>query len=311
MSDNFQCGTVADASASALFVTLNSVTSLSTRCRTQLLSIIQSLPEQLAQLQSVYPEAQLQLTFAISSDYWDFLALADKPAGLQRFQAIHNQAINMPATDADMLLHIRSNRHDINYHLALQLFDQLKPFLVLDEMVHGFRYLDSRDFTGFVDGTENPEGESRKQVALVADDEPHNGASYIHLQKYHHNLSAWQQLSQRDQEDSYGRSKVDNIEYASADKLACAHTKRSAIKDAAGQSLEILRHSLPFGDLQHSGLLFASYCAYPDNFNLMLQSMCHHDAAGEADKILAVTSAVTGHAFFAPNLSWFKNLSEQ
>ncbi|EPJ55901.1 MAG: hypothetical protein OFPI_02010 [Osedax symbiont Rs2] len=311
MSDNFQCGTVADASSNALFVTLNSVASLSASNRTLLLSVIQSLPEQLAQLQADYPQAQLQLTFAISSGYWDFLALADKPAKLQKFKAIRNQVTNMPATDSDMLLHIRSCRHDLNYHFALQLFEQLKPFAVLDEMVHGFRYLDSRDFTGFVDGTENPQGEARKQVALVADDELHNGASYIHLQKYHHDLSTWQQLSERNQEDSYGRSKIDNVEYPAADKLACAHTKRSAIKDTAGKSLEILRHSLPFGDLQHSGLLFASYCANPDNFNLMLQSMCHQGEAGECDKILTVTSAITGHAFFAANLSWFKNLSEQ
>ena len=311
MSDHFQCGTVADASSNALFVTLNSVASLSTSSRTQLLRVIQSLPEQLMQLQAAYPQDQLQLTFAISSDYWDFLALADKPLGLQKFQAIHGQGVDMPATDADMLLHIRSCRHDLNYHFALQLFEQLKPFAVLDEMVHGFRYLDSRDFTGFVDGTENPQGEARKQVALVADDPLHNGASYIHLQKYHHDLSAWQQLSERDQENSYGRSKAENIEYPSAEKLACAHTKRSAIKDARGQSLEILRHSLPFGDLQHSGLLFASYCANPDNFNLMLQSMCHLDEAGERDKILAVSGAVTGHAFFAPNLNWFENLSGQ
>ncbi|MCJ8298942.1 MAG: Dyp-type peroxidase, partial [Pseudomonadales bacterium] len=238
-------------------------------------------------------------------------ALADKPGRLQKFQAIHNHSINMPATDADMLLHIRSARHDINYHFALQLFAQLKPFLSLDEMVHGFRYLDSRDFTGFVDGTENPQGDARAQVALVADDECHNGGSYIHLQKYHHDLSAWQQLSLAHQESSYGRSKVDNIEFSSADKLASAHTKRAAIKGATGHSLEILRHSLPFGDLRHSGLLFASYCANPDNFNLMLQSMCSVDEAGECDKILAVSSAVTGHAFFAPNLSWFKSLSGQ
>jgi putative iron-dependent peroxidase len=212
----------------------------------------------------------------------------------------------MPATDADMILHIRSQRHDINYLLALRLFEQLTPAMQLDEMVHGFKYLDSRDLTGFVDGTENPEGKEREQVAIVANDAPFNGGSYLHLQKYQHQLNDWQALSLKQQEDSYGRTKAENIEYPAAQKSQCAHTKRTSIKDLQGKGIEILRHSLPFGDLNQSGLLFASYGASPESFNLMLESMCQLDENSATDSILRVTSAVSGHAFFAPNLDWFK-----
>ena len=214
----------------------------------------------------------------------------------------------MPATNADVLLHIRSDQHDVNYHIALDLYQQFKPALKLNEMIHGFRYLDSRDLTGFVDGTENPEGDNREAVALVANNSEFNGGSYVHLQKYQHNLESWEKMALKQQENSYGRTKADNIEYSSADKLPSAHTKRASAKNKEGESLEILRHSLPFGDLQNSGLLFAGFGSSPENFNLMLQSMCSIDDAGSVDKILHVTSAVTGDAFFAPGLNWFESL---
>ena len=123
--------------------------------------------------------------------------------------------------------------------------------MTLADEVHGFRYLDSRDLTGFVDGTENPEGEHRAEVALVGDEDPaFSGGSYIHLQRYEHDLNAWNQITVKQQEDILGRTKEDNREYASADKAAFAHTRRASLKDSEGRSIEILRHSMPYGNLR-------------------------------------------------------------
>lgn len=308
-SENHQSGIIPAGSSQALFITLNS--SSQGFDLKEVYQKISALPEQLNALQARFPKANLLMTVGFSSAFWDRLNLASKPAELIPFQKIENAQVSMPATDADMLLHIRSEQHDVNYHLALSLFDALQPAFELDEMVHGFRYLDSRDMTGFVDGTENPEGEARKAVALVSNDGEFNGGSYIHLQKYNHDLASWQKIALKQQEESYGRSKEDNIEFASADKRNSAHTKRASVKDENANSIEILRHSLPFGNLAKSGLLFASYGASPDNFNRMLQSMCEIDSHNEVDKILYVTSAVTGHAFYAPNLDWFTALKNQ
>ncbi|EPJ43496.1 MAG: hypothetical protein OFPII_41360 [Osedax symbiont Rs1] len=307
--ENYQKGIIEEASPDALFITLNRAVFDANKDLASFLAILASIPKVILDVQDSHPTAKLYTTIGFSSDFWDFLKFSAKPKKLIKFQAIHNAKVSMPATDADMLLHIRSERHDVNYKLALTLYALLQPYLTLDEMVKGFRYLDSRDLTGFVDGTENPQGEERKSVALVADDAAaFNQGSYIHLQKYHHDLAHWQRFSLQQQEDSYGRSKQENIEYSAVDKASCAHTKRSAIKDQQGQSVEILRHSLPFGDLKHSGLLFASYAASPDNFNLILANMCQVDDQEAIDSILQVTEAVTGHAFFTPNLRWFENI---
>ncbi|MEM5530689.1 Dyp-type peroxidase [Gammaproteobacteria bacterium AS21] len=307
----YQSGIVAPASSDALFVTLQRKQFDVLTNRADLLQSIAKIPSVLADCTERFVDAQLHLTVGLSSQFWDFLELPEKPAGLQPFQAISNKKVRMPATDTDLLLHIRSHRHDVNYHIAQAVYQLLSPFFVLDELVRGFRYLDSRDLTGFVDGTENPEGESREKVALVGDDPAFNGGSYIHLQKYLHNLPVWNSYTLKEQEDSYGRTKDENVEYSSADKSASAHTKRSSIKDADGNSIEILRHSLPFGELDQSGLMFASYSAKSTHFDLMLQSMCEVNEKDETDHILRVTNAVTGQAFFAPNIAWFKALLKE
>ncbi len=307
----YQSGIVAPASSDALFVTLQRKQFDVLSNRADLLQSIAKIQSVLADCTERFVDAQLHLTVGLSSQFWDFLELPEKPAGLQPFQAISNKKVRMPATDTDLLLHIRSHRHDVNYHIAQAVYQLLSPFFVLDELVRGFRYLDSRDLTGFVDGTENPEGESREKVALVGDDPAFNGGSYIHLQKYLHNLPVWNSYTLKEQEDSYGRTKDENVEYSSADKSASAHTKRSSIKDADGNSIEILRHSLPFGELDQSGLMFASYSAKSTHFDLMLQSMCEVNEKDETDHILRVTNAVTGQAFFAPNIAWFKALLKE
>jgi len=305
IESGFQQGIVAPASSHALFITLN-VEQIEQR--QQLLNIIGSLPIQLAKQQAAHADAELFLNIALSSSFWDILELPSKPRQLKPFLAIENERVAMPASNAHLLLHIRSNRHDVNYHFSQILRAQLSPFLKVDDMVHGFCYLDSRDLTGFVDGTENPYGDNRVQVALVNDDNEFNQGSYVHLQKYVHNIPRWEQLSLAEQEASYGRSKVENIEFSATQKSSCAHTKRASVKDKHSNSVEILRQSLPWADQHAQGLMFASFAASPDNFNLMLQSMCQIDQSAQCDAILNVSKAVSGDAFFAPPLRWFKHL---
>ena len=38
--------------------------------------------------------------------------------------------------------------------------------------VHGFRYFDSRDLLGFVDGTENPTGQEAVDATIIGEEDP-------------------------------------------------------------------------------------------------------------------------------------------
>lgn len=303
-----QSGVTAEASCHALFLTFNQTRA--DHAVKQIRDILSQLPALQDSTNQQQPDAALHVVVGIGSAYWDILCGKPRPKELTGFPAMENGLSIAPSTPVDLLIHIRSERHDLNFQLANDLQQRLNSAMVLVEDIHGFRYLDSRDLTGFVDGTENPQGDLRQQVAVVSDNGEFNGGSYIHVQRYEHDLPVWNAQPLKTQEDAIGRTKEKNIEYASADKPVTAHVKRASVKDADGESLEILRHSMPYGTLKSCGLLFASYCHTPVNFTMMLHSMVYGEDGQHGDEILKYTQAVTGHAFFAPSVQFLKSLSK-
>jgi putative iron-dependent peroxidase len=308
MTQDYQSGVIAEASRDALFLTFNRNHDPDSDARIR--QVLAGLPQRLEQLRAQLPDAGLHLTVAIGSAYWDRLSPQARPALLRPFPALENGVRVAPSTPLDLLFIVRADQHDACFELAQQIRDEIAPAADLVEEIHGFRYLDMRDMTGFVDGTENPQGEDRLEVALVGNEDPaFAGGSYLHLQRYEHDLAAWNRLPVKEQEDAYGRTKADNIEYPGAEKSPHAHTKRTSLKRPDGTSMEILRQSMPYGDTGRKGLMFVSLCRTPEHFELMLKSMVEGDEQGRADRILEFTRAVTGAAFFVPTNGWLRALA--
>lgn len=259
-----------------------------------------------------FSEANLTGVIAIGANYWDEFYPHARPKQLKTFPSMNNEDRVAPSSNVDIYIEIRSDRSDVNHIVCSKVCQLLAESVELIEQVQAFRFLDGRDLTGFVDGTENPQGMHRREVALVKeeDDENFSGGSYLHTQRYQHNLSLWGSLKEKEQEDVYGRTKVDNIEYESENKPLTAHTKRTNLKDENGKSIEILRQSMPYGDMKQQGLFFVSYCQSPEPFEKMLASMIHGDGHGNVDHLLKYTQAETGAAFFAPSLTFLTELEE-
>ncbi len=87
-----------------------------------------------------------------------------------------------------------------------------------------FVYRDSRDLTGFIDGTENPPVEEAFDVALVPDGEPGAGGAFVLAEKWVHDLAAFHAQPQAAQEGTIGRTKPDSVELD--DKPPTAHIAR-------------------------------------------------------------------------------------
>lgn len=297
-----QGGLLPDGNSHALFLTLRLTDS--TDNADKIRRALAAVPALTAELAEAEPAARLRSVVAIGSRAWDALWPGARPARLRAFTALRDGTRSAPATAADILLHLRGERHDLNFELARRLLAAFGPAVDVVEEVHGFRYLDSRDLTGFVDGTENPTGAHRAEVALVgAEDDAFAGGSYVAVQRYIHDLAAWQALPVPAQEAIIARTKQDDVEFAAADKPPTAHIKRVSIKQD-GASVEILRHSMPYGTTGEAGLYFIAYAASPDNFDSMLAAMVVADEDGHYDHLLDYSHAVTGASFFAPSLDF-------
>ena len=272
------------------------------KAATQIAQVLSNVPAMTRALAAEASDAELVAAIGIGAEFWDRLAPHQRPLGLHAFATVAADTRAAPATGGDLLVHIISDRHDINFELASRLRGQLGGAVeVLDE-VHGFRYLDSRDLTGFIDGTENPKGAERAEVALIgAEDPDFAGGSYAFTQKYLHDFDRWTQLATGDQERVIGRRKADSEDLPAADKPATAHINRATIEED-GTELKIVRHSFPFGTTSAAGLFFIAYCrtlAIPER---MLHRMIGTSDDGVHDRLMEFTRAVSGANFFVPSL---------
>jgi putative iron-dependent peroxidase len=173
---------------------------------------------------------------------------------------------------------------------------------VVDE-VHGFRYFDERDLLGFVDGTENPVGEPAQLAVTIGDGDPDfAGGSYVIVQKYLHDLPAWDSLSVEEQERAIGRTKLEDLELSDDRKPANSHVALNTIVDEDGEQRQILRHNMAFGTVGSAefGTYFIGYSATPTVTEQMLQNMFIGQPPGTTDRVLDFSTAVTGSLFFVP-----------
>ncbi len=302
-----QSGILPEASSHALFIT--TVLKDDGDQATQLRHACARVPQLTAEIAAIDADAGLVSVVAIGSDAWDRLFAAPRPRQLRPFRARSEQGREAPATAGDLFFHLRSERPDLNYLTLRKIFDCFADGISVVEEVNGFRYLDSRDLTGFVDGTENPQGEERGQVALLNEVvSTFAGGSYVSVQRYVHKLKKWEALAVRDQESVIGRSKSDDVELEGDAKPATAHISRVVIEEN-GEELEILRHSMPYGNSREAGLLFIAYASTPDNFDRMLDNMIHADSDGHYDHLMNYTQAVSGASFFAPSLDFLHKLA--
>ena len=251
---------------------------------------------------SQHPDAEVKTSVAFGPTLWNQL-YSQAPEGFKQLENIDG-AFNMPVVPADVLIHIAAARADLCFALSQVFFEGIQDKVeVLDERVC-FRYLDGRDLTGFIDGTENPQfPDDRAETALLGEDAGiFADGSFVFAQRYVHNLETWKRLKVDAQEHVIGRSKLESIEMADDVKPENAHIARVVIEDEQGEEQEILRHSLPYGDGQgDKGLFFIAYTKDLNIIDDMLKHMFGTTGDGIHDRLLHFTTAVDGAYYFAPS----------
>ncbi len=238
----------------------------------------------------------------IGPDAWDRLTGLPRPAGLHPFREISAAGRRAISTPGDLLFHIRARRMDLCFELASQITDRLAGAASIVDEVHGFSYFDERDLLGFVDGTENPTGPAAAQAALIGDEEPgYVGGSYVIVQKYLHDLTAWNAVPVEQQEKIIGRTKLSDIELDDSVKPTSAHNALNTIV-VDGEEVKIVRDNMPFGQVGAGeyGTYFIGYARSPATTEQMLQNMFVGSPPGNYDRILDFSTAVTGCLFFVP-----------
>ncbi|MCS5722637.1 Dyp-type peroxidase [Herbiconiux sp. CPCC 203407] len=249
-------------------------------------------------------DAHLSCNVGIGARAWERFGQQERPAQLREFFEVRGPVHTAPSTPGDLLFHIRSERGDLTFELERLLLDKLGDAVTVVDEVQGFRYFDARDLLGFVDGTENPTGAAMARSSLVGEEDPaFAGGSYVVVQKYLHDLTAWSALSTEQQERIIGRTKADNVELDDVPGERKSHKALNTITDANGVEHDILRDNMPFGrpGAGEFGTYFIGYARELWVIEQMLRHMFVGDPIGSYDRILDFSTAVTGSTFFVPS----------
>ena len=256
-------------------------------------------------------EGSLSCIMGFGSDAWDTLFGSPRPAELHPFREIRSGPRHAVSTPGDLIFHIRGKRMDLCFELAAQIVARLEGAVTTVDEVHGFRYFDERDLLGFVDGTENPTGRAAADAVFIGDEDPaFASGSYVIVQKYLHNLDAWNKLPTEAQEKIIGRTKVSDIELDGSVKPTSAHNALTTIEEN-GKEIKILRDNMAFGRPGHGefGTYFIGYSRSPRTIEQMLENMFIGRPPGNYDRILDFSTAVTGNLFFVPTATFLDSVS--
>ena len=227
------------------------------------------------------------------------LADAHPPQGMRGFSAIEGvDGFTAPATQHDLFVWLHGNARDELFARALAWHDALARFATIAREDHGFRFRDSRDLTGFVDGTANPKADARLDAALVGG-AAHAGGSFVLAQRWVHDLAGFGALAESDQERVIGRTKPDSVELTGDAMPNDSHVSRTDIT-RDGQAVKIYRRSAPAGGVRDPGLYFLAFSADLDRFDWLLQSMFGLSGDGRHDRLLRYSRPVSGSFFYAP-----------
>lgn len=249
-----------------------------------------------------FPNAGATVVMGIGFEAWQQLGLPQPlPKEFQKFAPIAGSRHTAVSTRGDLHFHIRAQEHSFCIDAATLISDALTYVAHSVEEVHGFRYWDGRSILGFVDGTENPQGETdRAHFGIVGDEDPdYCGGSYLFVQKYIHDMRQWNALPVAEQEKVIGRSKTNDVEMDDDQKPSNSHSALANV----GDDLKIVRDNMPFGNpsTNEMGTYFIAYARSFDTVKKMLTHMFVGVPEGNSDRILDYSTPQTGTLFFVPS----------
>lgn len=254
-------------------------------------------------------EAMVSGVIGIGSNFWSEIYPSSRPAGLSPFPDMQCEDRCAPVMLADIFIQIRADRLDICHEMGIKIVDMLKIHTEMVEQVRAFRYLDGRDLTGYVITDDNPRGMKKFDIAVLDnDDKEFVGGSYLHIQRYRHDMNRWNALSESRQEKVMGRTREHNLPVV--DSGLSSHAFRTKVTGPEGEYPVLLNQSMPYGNMSVQGLYFVSCAREPMSFKNYLHSRIYGDQHGHYDRLLDYTNAETGAAFFAPSINFIRKQSE-
>lgn len=217
--------------------------------------------------------------------------------GLRGFQPLSRHGLDIPATPTALWLWVRGDDRGDLLHLCCKVAHALGADFTVEQVVDAFKHGDSRDLSGYEDGTENPKGDEAIAAACVQG-QGHglDGSSFVAVQQWCHDLDRLQAMSEAARDNVIGRHLSDNEEFDEAP--VSAHVKRAAQESYRPEAF-VLRRSMPWNDGLTAGLMFIAFGKDLDAYEAILNRMTGGED-GIVDGLFSFTRPLTGAYYWCP-----------
>ena len=116
------------------------------------------------------------MTIAFGSRAWQSFGHTDEGSEIKPFPELGNGLA--PSTQHDLYIHIQATEQKAAYALAQSVLGAFDDSIRVSTEEHGLRLYEDRGLDGFVDGTENPQGDDNvRNVAIIPEGKPDAGAA--------------------------------------------------------------------------------------------------------------------------------------
>jgi putative iron-dependent peroxidase len=236
-------------------------------------------------------------------ELWREIVPDDAPAAVTGFnKEIRGvEGFVMPSTQHDALVWLSGSAYDVIFDMARSVIHDLAGKASLGEETSSWPYRHDRDLSGFIDGSENPTLLDAPIAALLPEGVPGAASTVLLLQKWKHNVAAWEALPVDQQERIMGRTKPDSIELEN--KPSDSHVARTD-QDEFGS---IFRRNMPYGSVADHGTMFVGFSADQKRLSRMLDSMAGL-ITGTRDALTRFTQPLTGSYYFVPSVESLRRL---
>jgi porphyrinogen peroxidase len=249
--------------------------------------------------------AGVNLVIGFGSRLCERLAPRSLPGGIEPFETITGvDEVTIPAAQHDLWIWLHSSGPDGVFVLARHVESSLRGLARVVSEQPSFTYQGSRDLTGFEDGTENPALDEAIGLVTVPAGRPGAGSSVVLLQRWVHDLEAFDALDDMAKDQVIGRDLASGDELDERVRSPRAHISRVTIHDPEGGELEVFRRSTAFGGVLEHGLVFLAFSPDIDRLATMLHRMVGADD-GLRDHLTDISRCRASAWYVAPPVEAF------
>jgi porphyrinogen peroxidase len=230
----------------------------------------------------------------------------DLPADFQPYPGYKSaDGKEAKATQEDLLVWVHSDHKDRNWNTQFQFRTAVAGHMAVARETIAWIYGASLDLTGFIDGTGNPEPDRQHECAIIPDGSPGAGGSFAIAQRWVHDLNYFFGLSPEDQENLFGRTRINSIRLDK--QVPTSHLSHVELRDgetadaSKAKRNEIVRRSTPYALHDGTvGLYFLGFCK--DQAPLRERMEAIYGINGQVrDALTDYSTPASGSFYFAPS----------